>query len=171
MEKLYRKIEIVSNILIIVATFAIVTVVVKGYVLPNKHGNHLAAPKSLVGLNANLSNVNWKGADKTLLLIVKKGCPFCAESAPFYQQLVNTINNKNNVHIIAVLPQELEESKQYLNQLNVQIQDIRQASLDSIGVAGVPTLALVDKNGIITDTWLGKLSTEQELEVLEKIKK
>lgn len=123
----------------------------------------------MLGTTPVVPNINWKENDKNLLIVLKQGCPFCAESAGFYQKLISE-TNKNNVRVIAVLPQDIKESKKYLNELNIPIQEIRQSSLESINVSGVPTLALIDKNGVVTNTWIGKLTPEEELNVIKTLK-
>lgn len=168
MEKIYKKLEIVANVLIIIVTIAIAVVIVKGYLFSSNHAGQAQNFKNMLGTTLVVPNINWKENDKNLLIVLKQGCPFCAESAGFYQKLISE-TNKNNVRVIAVLPQDIKESKKYLNELNIPIQEIRQSSLESINVSGVPTLALIDKNGVVTNTWIGKLTPEEELNVIKTL--
>jgi hypothetical protein len=71
---------------------------------------------------------------------------------------------------VAVLPQPVEEGKRYFETLGVAVDEIRQSSLSAIDVSGTPTLMLVNSNGIVVDSWVGKLRTEQETDVLSKAK-
>jgi len=72
--------------------------------------------------------------------------------------------------LVAVLPQAISESKQYLSDLNVPINDVRQATFEALRVQGTPTLILVDQNGEVEQSWAGKLPPEQETELLKRMK-
>jgi hypothetical protein len=72
--------------------------------------------------------------------------------------------------LLAVLPQPVEEGRRYLATLGVAVDEIKQSSLSSIDVRGTPTLMLVNSDGVVTDTWVGRLQAEQEAEVLSKAK-
>jgi len=41
--------------------------------------------------------------------------------------------------------------------------------LQKVGISGTPTILLVDKKGVISDLWVGKLTEEKEAEVLAKL--
>lgn len=60
-------------------------------------------------------------------------------------------------------------SKGYLKRLGVSVDEIRQASLDSIGVNGTPTLILVDNRGAVVDFWIGKLAGPTEQKVIDRL--
>jgi hypothetical protein len=49
------------------------------------------------------------------------------------------------------------------------LRTIRQAPPSSLGVQGTPTLLLVNKEGVITSSWRGKLPSEKELEVMARL--
>ena len=123
-----------------------------------------------VGTKISLPNFDWSGSNKHLVLVVQKGCHFCSESAPFYQRLVQETVGRNDVQLIAALPQDVNEGRQYLNDLGVHINDVKQVSPSSLGVRGTPTLFLVDKTGLVTDVWLGKLQADQEAAVISRLK-
>jgi hypothetical protein len=76
---------------------------------------------------------------------------------------------RENIHLIAVLPQAFDESKKYLDDLGVAIEEVKQAQLDSIGVYGTPTLILVNNQGVVITSWVGKLSADGEAEVLRRL--
>jgi hypothetical protein len=48
----------------------------------------------------------------------------------------------------------------------VHVDDIKQISLNTLGVRGTPTLLLVNDVGVVTDVWVGKLQLDQEVQVL-----
>jgi thioredoxin-related protein len=44
--------------------------------------------------------------------------------------------------------------------------DVKQLPLEVIGVRGTPTLLLIDKQGAVKESWVGKLPPDKETEVL-----
>jgi thioredoxin-related protein len=104
------------------------------------------------------------------VLVLQKGCHFCSDSAPFYQRLARAASGRDDLQLVAALPQSEAEARQYLNDLQVPLGEVRQTALASIGVRGTPTLLLVDKTGTITDEWVGRLSPDKESEVLGRLR-
>jgi len=94
-------------------------------------------------------------------------CHFCSESGPFYQSLEQ--QKPSDVGLIAVLPQEVEESRDYLSKLGLKTSDVIQSSLGAIGVSGTPTILLVDNNGRLTASWAGKLPDSTAATVIAQI--
>jgi hypothetical protein len=95
------------------------------------------------------------------VLAISTTCHFCKGSVPFYRKLSGT-----DVKMLAVLPQPVAEAQQYLGNAGVHVDDVRQVSLNSLGVRGTPTLLIVNDAGVVTDVWVGKLQPDQENQVL-----
>jgi len=72
--------------------------------------------------------------------------------------------------LVAVLPQPVEDSRNYLSKLGVETTGVVQSSLSSIGVSGTPTLLLVDNTGSVVGLWVGKLSESDAARVIEQIR-
>jgi hypothetical protein len=70
--------------------------------------------------------------------------------------------------MVAVLPQEPDEGRRYLSTLGVPDVEVKQASLNGLGVSGTPTLIMVS-NGTVSDVWVGKLDAAKESQVLGKL--
>ena len=170
MSKLSKKLELAANIAIIVVAILIGVVFVKNYLLSSRSAPESGDYRIPAGTKVALPNVDWAQNGQTLLLVLQKGCRFCSESAPFYQRLRRETASSSKVHMVAVLPQDVDESKQYLSSLNVPIDEVRQSELDALGVQGTPTLMLVNGKGEVTESWVGKLPSNQEIEVLSKLR-
>lgn len=84
---------------------------------------------------------------------------------PFYKTLVEKTREKG-IKLVAVLPNSREESQQYLKENGVEIQEISQAQLNSVNVGGTPTLILVNEKGEVANSWIGKLPSRKESEVV-----
>jgi hypothetical protein len=117
-----------------------------------------------------VSDFNWAGSKQTLVLALREGCHFCTDSAEFYRRLAVVARREKNTRLLAVLPTEIEASSTYLKGLGVPVSEIRKSALGQIKVRGTPTLLLVNNKGVVTRSWLGQLSPEKEVEVIEAVR-
>lgn len=165
--RLVRGIETSANVAIILAAVLLAAVLVKQHLLDGTR-TQASGPQPGVAVGAKLTapDVDWSGNKRTLLLALSTTCHFCSESAPFYQRLVK----ESGVRLVALMPQGVAEGKLYLNRLGVPVGDVRQMSLDTIGVSGTPTILLVDDAGRVSGKWVGKLDPEGEAELLEQVR-
>lgn len=70
---------------------------------------------------------------------------------------------------MAVLPDTVENSREHLKKLELPIEDVREARLKSVKISATPALFVVDKTGTVVAGWIGKLSPDEESEVLEAL--
>jgi thioredoxin-related protein len=169
MDQLKKRINLVVNLLIVAVLVCIGVVLVKHYRFSSRPATpprdyHVAA-----GSKISLRDIDWEKNGQTLLLVMDTECSYCAASAPFYQQIVRENAQKRKVQLIAVLPQDVANSKQYLNHLGVPIDEVRQSALDPLGVKGTPTLILINDKAEVVRSWPGKLTPEEEKDVLRQI--
>ncbi len=187
MKNIYRKLQFLSNIATVVIAVLLFIISVKLFffstpvdigvlhksnVIPSNSVSSVppVAPQILpVGRMMPLENIDWKNNKKTLVLYISTKCHFCDESSPFYKRLLEKYPDGENVKLIAVLPQTVDQAKEHLKSLGVNINDVYNAKLASIGVTATPTLLLVNDSGIISDMWKGKLTEDRETEVLNKL--
>ena len=163
-----KKIELAANLAIIVVACLLATVLVKSYLVAkpaDQQVTNLQSPRVAPPIVSSL-NINWNQNRQTLILAVSSNCHFCTESAPFYKKLGQ---NKGDTHLVAVLPQTVEEGRKYLERLGVSVDEVRQLSLDQMGVNGTPTLLLVDASGVVKQFWVGRLPSDQEAVVLDAL--
>lgn len=163
--------ENLANIAIITVALLLGIVLVKNFILTKSelrpNGNQTYKdPRVPAGTKISLPNTDWAKNQRTLIMAVSETCHFCSESAEFYKRLVQENTKKNSFRIIAVLPQDVDRGKAYLNKLGVLIDDIRQVQFNTISVKATPTLIMVDVNGNVIESWVGKLSSDKEAEVL-----
>ncbi|HEY6333914.1 MAG TPA: redoxin family protein, partial [Blastocatellia bacterium] len=115
-----------------------------------------------LGTKLPLPDENWAANGQTLVIVMSVGCDFCEAMAPFYKELTDKLIGRKNLHIVALLPQAVEESKPFLADQGLNISDVKQVTLKSISVTGTPTVLLVDKTGVVTNIWVGTLSERQK---------
>jgi hypothetical protein len=169
------KLQSLANISTILVSLLLSAVLVKAFLLPRPASAPVAAanlpqqPRAGMSIKDSLPGVDWGKNGQTLVLALSTQCHFGTESAPFFQRIQNEASK--DVKMVAVLPQTVEESRKYLETEGVHVDDVKQATLGSIGVRGTPTLLLVDNKGKVADVWQGKLDPDQEEGVLAVLKK
>jgi hypothetical protein len=171
MSTLLKRVELLANVAIIIVAILLGGVLVKQLTStrPDQPTRPASARRELKRGDKVTLPVDWAKNSHTLLLVLQKGCRFCTESAPFYQQLVKETSARSDIKLVAVLPQPVDEGKQYLHDIGVDIADVRQSSPDQVNVSGTPTLILVNNEGVASDVWAGKLRADTESEVLSKL--
>lgn len=117
------------------------------------------------GQAVTIASYSWREAPKTVLLAVSVTCPYCTDSAAFYRALLANSNpDRYRVVVTAAEPEEQVEA--YLKSLALSgTFDIRTVAFRELGVRVVPTVVVVDRNGLVQGIWHGKLSAPQEDEV------
>ena len=170
MNNLHKRAELIANIAIVIVAILLSVVLVKRFILSSDEPTSSAANELSPGNQVPVEGIEWVKSGHTLLLVLQKGCRYCTESAPFYQRLIKETANRNDVKLIVLVPQSVTEGKQYLDEIGVGINDIRQVSPSQVKVRGTPTLILVNESGVAVDVWKGKLPPEAEAQVLSKLK-
>jgi rhodanese-related sulfurtransferase len=125
-----------------------------------------------IAANATLriKGIDWADSDRTVLLALGKECKYCSDSAEFYRRLAAGITSQTNTRLIALFSEKESEAEAYLKQLAVPIRELRYVSLSSLGIKSVPTVAILDRNGVVIDMWVGKLSPLKEAALMSKLK-
>lgn len=168
------KIEATANVATIIVAALLSTVLVKTYLLPHtvaRSGAAVMVSDVVKGksLDGRALGVDWAKNHRTLVLAISTKCHFCKDSIPFYRKLSAA---DKDVKMVAVLPQSITESQQFLGDAGVHVDDVKQASLlSSLGVRGTPTLLLVNDIGVVTDVWIGKLQPDGEAQVFSAVGK
>jgi rhodanese-related sulfurtransferase/thioredoxin-related protein len=162
-----RKINLLANVLLVIAGLAVSGVAVRHYLrnIPARD-----TPSLATGSKVQLADVNWAENGQTLLLVLDISCRYCTESAPFYQALAEEAAQSRAVHLVAAFQQEAKYGRDYLRGLGVNIEHVRQAKLSTLGVRGTPMLILLDGSGSVMRKWVGKLAKWQELEVIAYVR-
>jgi thioredoxin-related protein len=168
MSVLAKKLELLANVAIILVAIILCFVLVKKFVLTDSAPTPPERKQPTVGAKIALPDTDFSVKEKTLLMALKKDCRFCTESSEFYRKLTAAAGEKG-VRVIALFPHSAADGQEYLNQINVSVEDKRQADFASLNVAGTPTLIITDKNGEIKQFWVGKLPPEKEKEVLDSL--
>ena len=161
-----NKLKLALNVAIVLAVFVLGAVLVKRsyFVQPGEYDYKLAPDARL-----KIAGVDWAKTDRTLLIAMRKDCRYCSESAPFYRRLVPELTKQGNVNVIALFPEGENGGDAYINDLGIPITQSKSVSLSSLGIKITPTLVVVDRNGVVTQMWVGKLPPRTESVVMQRL--
>lgn len=166
-----KKLEVYVNVAILSIALLLGVIIIKRFVLNSNRIDsiHNHDPRVPTGTKIEVPNVNWADSEQTLILALSKDCPFCSKSAPFYRELVSGVRQNRSTRLLAILPQTEVEGQKYMRDLGVSIDDVRQVSFRAINIMATPTLILVGDDGMVKSSWVGKLTSAQETEVLASL--
>jgi len=116
-----------------------------------------------------IEGIDWAKADRTLLIAVRRGCDYCSKSGRFYRRLLDGLRGRADVRVAAVYPDETPQGEAYLREIGLAPVESRRETLAPLGIAHVPTLALVDRDGVVGKVWVGELSPKKESEVMSAL--
>lgn len=160
----------VANLAVIVMC-ATVTGVAAWNVLTSRPASAPRPMPYLEGERVEFTEAQFGSSDRTLLLVLSSTCPICTSSLPFYRNVINTVDrSKASVRIVTVVLDPLEEGTKYLSDNGITPHAvIRMPAAAWRRIRHTPTVLLIDRKGLLVDSWVGLLSPEQEKEVLEKL--
>jgi thiol-disulfide isomerase/thioredoxin len=159
------KVEAVANITVIIVALVVGAVVLRGGMLSRHTEPSVAAGDRL----AAVPGIDWGQHRKTLVLALNTGCHYCQDSVPFYQKLAQAQPDYSNLAIVAAFPNDAQEVGHFAAQEAVGIRSVAAVPFDKWRVTGTPTLLLVDAHGRVERTWVGLLTSRQELDLMAMI--
>lgn len=170
MKNISGKVEILSNVVIIVVAILLGTVLISRYLISPPPNGPAAEPSRIqAGTVLPLADVDWSKSSKTLVMVLSTSCRFCTDSIPFYQKLSKQKGTRSDIRLLVLLPQTAEESGRYLSEHGISVDEVRRAQPSEVYAKGTPTLIVVDREGKVIDSWVGKLPPEKEDEVISSV--
>ena len=165
-----KKVELVTNLVVIAVGVAVLFFFARNYYADRN------APQSLPQVKVGdqlpaLPQVSWRDNDRTLLLVIRKGCHYCEDSMPFYRHLSQMAERGElNAHLVAVLPDSPSDARDLLENQQISIATVPDFPLKELNVAGTPTVILADNAGRVLDVWSGELAPKNEDSLIESLK-
>jgi len=158
---------IALNMFLIVACSIVCADIVRTFVVRrNAQTRQPPARGPVAGTLFMLPGADWsRSPNGTLVFGISTACHFCTQSAPFYQRLLTSVGS--GLTVIALAPEPVEKTRQYLSNLGVSIADVRQLTLSEAGIRGTPTLAYVNQKGLIERVWVGTMPPDKEKELID----
>ena len=118
----------------------------------------------------SIEGVDFKAADKTLLVVMKSDCPYCTASSEFYRRLLDEREgHKKGVQILFVGTDIDQRFDQYLGENRLPTASIVRVSSGQLKIRGTPTILLVDKAQRVEKVWEGKVPPQIENEVVKVV--
>lgn len=164
----FRKyLDFITTILV-VALFVIVT----GFYLHGRFYKRQVDPAgSAIAKDARIADalgLEYKTHSRTLIFALDKNCVYCERSAEFYKRLLE--QSAGNTQMIAVLPNDDWEAKQYLRKEGLErLPHLANVKLAQMKISALPTLILIDRMGRVLESWSGQLDDERQKQVIEAI--
>ena len=165
-----RHLEFIANIAVVLVVVAAVGVGVKQYF--GSKGPRESKNRIQVGaVFPTFSNVSYSQSPKTLILALSVSCRFCISSLPFYQSLTNTQReNNNSFQIVAIfLDKDRDLVNRFVEQKNLPVSAVSSVDFSSLKITLTPTLVLVDSAGKVLNSWVGRLTEDQEKDVFSAL--
>lgn len=149
------------NLAIIVMFLVVAGIVIKGSFSKPTEPPTLAPTARIF-----IEGIDWAKSEQTLLVAVRRGCAYCSKSGRFYRKLVDGLKGRADARMVVVYPDETARGEAYLKEIGLTLVESKRETLAPLGIKLVPTLALVDRNGIVSKVWVGELSPKKESEVM-----
>lgn len=154
------RVDQIANVLTIVVAIIFIGLFVQRYILASKPSSR----PPTIGRSLSLSGLDPSQSRRSILLVMMKGCRFCEASMGFYRTLRENRDSRDR-NIVAVFPPGTEDVDSYLTEHGLGGIDVKFAALSDLEVSGTPTIIVIDDQGKIVRSWVGKLSSELEIEV------
>jgi len=168
-----ERLQTLINAAILIVALSIVAVLVNRHVYTffRKGSAKIPVTNTVTeGSQLHVSGVDWSKDKLTVVLVLAATCRYSIASAPFYQRLIQEVRPLDHVSVMAMMPKSTENPHEFLKGLGLEVDEIKQPAQKEIGVKGTPTLLLVNKDGLVLNIWVGKLSEAQESEVIEQVR-
>lgn len=111
-----------------------------------------------------ITGVSFPASSLTVALVVQSQCHFCAASMPFYREL-SQLRAPGRIQFAVFSHESVDTTTGYLQANDVRTDVVAQLKGQEIPTTGTPTLVLIDRDGIVRDSWIGQLSAAQEQSV------
>jgi hypothetical protein len=161
-------IELGLNIVVAIAVVVVAGVVVKRSLFQQPVDPGSGRPQITAGERLTVPNVDWEQNRKSLVFFLKKDCVYCTSSAPFYRQLIEEAS-KRNVKCLAILPDSIEEAREYVKSLELAVDIVPAGMLPTYKVDATPTVLFVDHQGIVKSVWIGAAAPGREKQMRDQL--
>ena len=110
-----------------------------------------------------VAGFNSGSSPKTLILFLRSNCTYCTQSMDFYTRLA-AMPGRPRMVVVGTEPEQ--SLRDYTKQYGFAADQILTVPRSALRFTGTPALALVRSDGTVEGVWLGKVSGDQEGEVM-----
>lgn len=122
-----------------------------------------------VGDLLSVPGVIWSGAEPTVLLVVGEQCELCVASLPAYSVIAQTAAGAG-ARVVAISPAPGDETLTFLQTGEVSVDAVAPIQEVSPALIRIPSVGLVDGDGVVTGLWPGRLAPDEVDQVLQTIR-
>ncbi|MGZ8842806.1 MAG: TlpA family protein disulfide reductase [Pyrinomonadaceae bacterium] len=162
--------DVVTNVFVVLLILAAFAVGARQYFRP-KERPFENARLSVGTVFPAIPELNYGRTPKTVLLALNIYCKYCVESIPFYQRLAQAQKeNESSFQLAAIfLNKETDAVRNLVREKELSVLAIPNVDFSIARISTTPTIALLDNNGKVLNSWVGELSEEREKEVFAAI--
>jgi len=102
--------------------------------------------------------------EPVLKFVLATDCQYCEKSYEFYRALLSSRIDKE-FKAVAVFPEDPSLTREFLRMRGLAFDEIEQASYAELGVAGTPSLLLMNSDGREVGRWIGLQSNELQARI------
>lgn len=150
------RVELGLNVVIATAILLIAVVAAKRAFFPAQVNRPSLQQQAqlVLGTRVAIPGTDLVQHKKTLIFFLKKDCIYCEFIAPTYRELISEAR-KRNINLIAILPNPVEDGRNYVRSLSLEIENVQTGSPSSYKLPGTPSVLFVDGEGVVKSVWFG----------------
>ena len=167
--KWVQRTDLLANLLTVAVAIIFLSLITYRYLIPTS--SNLGLEHSAIGTRFGVGQLSPTfdpaKTEKSLLLVLMKGCRFCEASMGFYASLLKESRDRRDIQLIIIFPERTnrEDVEPYLSKYGLAGAAVSFVQLEDIDVSATPTLIAVDSRGEVKRGWVGLLDSAQEAEV------
>lgn len=167
--RLKQYLEVATNVAVVLVAVVVLSIFARDFLWQGQKPQLEAGLARGQKLNRLPITVGNDGR-RTLLIALSTTCHYCKEEIPFYNHLAQAIQEGNrSTAIVAMFSSPDNEAKEYAQRERLNLSIVAAVDLSVFNVRGTPTMVLIDGGGKVLDFWVGKLSSDEEQQVLRAV--
>lgn len=136
---------------------------------PSPPAVQMKGPLVTVGSRLRISAIEFSNRPLTLLLVSSPYCHFCLASKSFHNRLF-TQGEREGIPVFLAVP-ERSSSEAYSSEFHLPPGRLKEWKEMPVSVEGTPTLLAINSSGIVSQLWIGQLTSEEESSVLDLLRR
>lgn len=129
-----------------------------------------APPSYQIGAASSLPSAWRDAADHTVLIFVTTSCDACRRSLPFHRALVDAVRTRPDLQLRIVLTSPGDDEAAYAASIGARAAQATRIDARETRLRRVPTILIVDREGIVVETKEGVLPEAEQHALIEKLK-
>ena len=168
--KARRTLEVITNLAVLLVCITVLVGLFRTGVIAHLSGSRRQPSSSALlkqGQIFQAASVLHISGPPAIVPALNANCHFCAESLPFYKRLGDIKRDVTAPTVIMVFPNSQPEVHAFLKELDsAPLSIFAEQNFADLGISGTPTVIFVDATGVIRRVWIGKLSEDEEREIM-----